>query len=71
MEVERMAYSMEFRIAVATAYDDCGSSIEVAEQYPCSESWVRRLIQRRTASGSLEPLVPKRAGTQARRYTQT
>jgi len=52
-----MAYSMEFRRAVARAYDDCGSSTEVAEQFACSESWVRRLIQRRRESGcgSLAP----------------
>jgi hypothetical protein len=41
-----MAYAMEFRRAVAGAYDECGSSIEVAEDLGCSESWVRRLIQR-------------------------
>ena len=58
-----MAYPMEFRIAVAAAYDECGSSIEVAELFGCSESWVRRLIQRRQASGSLEPLTPKRPDT--------
>jgi len=33
-----MAYSMEFRRVVAKAYDECGSSIEVAEQLECSES---------------------------------
>ncbi len=58
-----MAYPMEFRIAVAAAYDDCGSSIEVAELFSCSQSWVRRLIQRREANGSLEPLKPKRPDT--------
>src|SRR5579864_5118571 len=50
-----MAYPMEFRRAVAAAYDECGSSIEVAEQFHCSESWVRRLIQRRREEGSLAP----------------
>jgi len=55
-----MAYPMQFRVLVAAAYDECGSSIEVAEQYGCSESWVRRLVQRRAATGSLEPLTPKR-----------
>jgi transposase len=51
-----MAYSMEFRRAVAKAYDDCGSSIDVAEQFECSGSWVRRLIQRRRETGgSLQP----------------
>ena len=51
-----MAYSMDFRIAVARAYDECGSSTEVAEQFGCSESWVRRLIQRQRERGTLEPL---------------
>jgi len=55
MEDLNMAYAMEFREAVARAYDDCGSSIEVAEQFNCSESWVRRLIQRRRETGSLAP----------------
>ena len=51
-----MAYPMEFRRAVAQAYDECDSSIEVAEQFKRSESWVRRLIQRRRESGgSLAP----------------
>jgi transposase len=54
-EVDAMAYAMEFRRAVAKAYDECGSSIEVAEQFECSESWVRRLIQRRRANGTLAP----------------
>jgi transposase len=54
-EALNMAYAMEFREAVARAYDECGSSIEVAEQFHCSESWVRRLIQRRRETGSLEP----------------
>lgn len=49
------AYSREFRRAAAAAYDECGSSLEVAEQFQCSESWVRRLIQRRRETGSLEP----------------
>jgi transposase len=58
-----VTYPMEYRIAVAAAYDECGSSIEVAELFGCSESWVRRLIQRRAANGSLQPLTPKRPDT--------
>jgi transposase len=50
---------MEFRIAVASDYDLCGSSIETAENFGCSESWVRRLIQRRRETGSLE-LPPRK-----------
>jgi len=59
-----MAYSMDYRRVVARAYDECGSSIEVAEQFGCSESWVRRLIQRRRERGTLEP------GSSARRDDQ-
>ncbi len=50
-----MTYPIEFRIAVADDYDVTGSSIETAETFHCSESWVRRLIQRRRETGSLEP----------------
>jgi transposase len=46
---------MEFRKAVAAAYDECGSSIDVAEQFHCSQAWVRRLIQRRREDGTLSP----------------
>ena len=55
-----MAYPKEFRRAVAGAYDACGSSRQVARQFRCSESWVRRLIQRRREYGTLDPLPPKR-----------
>ena len=58
-------YSMEFRIKVAATYDECGSSIETAHEHGCSESWVRRLIQTRTATGSLAPKTPDRSGTRA------
>jgi transposase len=51
---------MDYRIAVARAYEECDSSIEVAEQFGCSESWVRRLIQRRRERGTLEPLSSAR-----------
>lgn len=55
-----MAYSMDFRGSVARAYDESGSSIEVAEQFGCSQSWVRRLIQHRRQRGTLEPLSTAR-----------
>ena len=54
-----MTYAMEFRVAVADDYDESGSSIETAEKFNCSQSWVRRLIQRRRETGSLEPKPPK------------
>src|SRR5215210_3738875 len=58
-----MRYPIEFRLLVAAAYDECGSSVEGAEEYGCSESWVRRLVQRRRDTGSLAPLTPKRPDT--------
>jgi transposase len=51
---------MEFRLAVATAYEACGSSIEVAEEFGCCEAWVRRLMQRERETGSLAPRPPRR-----------
>jgi|SRR5215211_4318888 len=50
---------MDYRIAVASDYDLTGSSIETAETFGCSEAWVRRLIQRRRETGSLE-LPPRK-----------
>jgi transposase len=57
-----MPYPMAFRIAVASDYDLSGSSIETAESFGCSEAWVRRLIQRRRETGSLE-LPPRKPRT--------
>lgn len=54
-----MAYPMEYRRAVATAYDEGDSSSEVAEQFHCSAAWVRRLIQHRRETGSLAPRPPQ------------
>ena len=54
-----MGYSMDFRRAVAASYDECGSSTQVAEEYGCCESWVRRLMQRQRETGSLEPVQRK------------
>ena len=62
-----MAYSMDYRTAVARAYDECESSGEVAEQFGCSESWVWRLIQQRRERGTLRPLGSARHDDQ-RRY---
>jgi|SRR5882724_1180859 len=59
-----MAYSMDYRRAVARAYDECGSSIEVAGQFGCSESWVRRLVQQGRERGTLEPLTTARKDDQ-------
>ncbi len=46
---------MEFRRAVAVAHEASGSSLEVAREFGCSESWVRRLMQRERETGSLAP----------------
>ena len=62
-----MAYSMDYREAVARAYDECGSSYEVAETFGCAASWVRRLIQHRRERGTLEPKSTARH-TDLRRY---
>lgn len=62
-----MAYSMDFRRSVAAAYDEMGSSLEVAQTHGCSESWVRRLIQNRRERGTLEPKSSARPDDQ-RRY---
>jgi transposase len=59
-----MAYSMDFRRAVARAHDECGSSADVAELFRCSESWVRRLIQQRRERGTLEPMSTARRDPQ-------
>lgn len=59
-----MAYSMDFRHAVARAYDECDSSMEVAEQFGCSASWVRRLMQQRRERGTLDPLPTSRKDDQ-------
>src|SRR6266853_321911 len=56
----RMAYSMDFRRAVAQAHNECGSSIEVAEQFNCSQSGVRQLMQQLRERGTLEPLTTAR-----------
>ena len=50
-----MPYQMDCRRAVAAAHDESGSSAGVAEQFGCSESWVRRLMQHLRARGSPEP----------------
>jgi transposase len=46
---------MDFRQAVAKAHEQSGSSAEVAEDFGCSESWVRRLSQQLRERGTLEP----------------
>lgn len=57
-----MAYSMDLRERVAAACDEgIDTRAEVAERFSVSESWIRRLLQRRRDSGSLAP-KPHRGG---------
>ena len=48
---------------MASNYDLTGSSIETAQTFGSSEAWVRRLIQRRRGTGSLELPPRKRPDT--------
>jgi transposase len=51
-----MAYSMDLRIRVAAARDQgMNTRAEIAEQFSVSESWIRRLLQRRRETDSLAP----------------
>jgi len=58
-----LAYPIELRVAVAAYHEACGSSAETAAEFGCSESWVRRLVQRQRETGSLETLPLRRPDT--------
>src|SRR5512135_3635491 len=50
------AYSMDLRERVVAACDEgLDTRAEVAERFSVSESWVRRLLQRRRETGSMAP----------------
>lgn len=50
------AYSMDLRERVVAACDEgIDSRAEIAERFAVSESWVRRLLQRRRETGSIAP----------------
>jgi transposase len=51
---------MDLRWRVAQAHEESGSSADVADQYHCSESWVRRLTQTLREGGTLEPRTSAR-----------
>lgn len=56
------AYSLDLRQRVVNAVEEgLLTRAEIAEQFGVSESWIRRLLQRRREKGSLAPL-PQRAG---------
>jgi transposase len=56
------AYSMDLRVRVLAACDDGGTTAEVAETFAVSPAWVRRLKQRRAATGEVAPRRPARVG---------
>jgi transposase len=49
------AYSMDLRERVLKDLDNDVSTSEVAKKYSVSSSWVRRLKQRRAATGEVSP----------------
>ena len=50
------AYSLDLRERVVAACDEgVETRAEVAERFSVSESWIRRLLQRRRETGSLAP----------------
>jgi transposase len=49
-------YSMDLRERIVAACDDgMETRAEIAERFSVSESWIRRLLQRRRESGSIAP----------------
>jgi transposase len=52
---------MDFRERVAAARDEGMGTAEVAELFGCCPAWVRRLMQRRRETESLEPVQRKMA----------
>lgn len=53
------AYSMDLRERVVAACDEgIDTRAEIAERFRVSESWVRRLLQRRRETGSIAPKAP-------------
>lgn len=55
-------YSMDLRERVAAACDEgIDTRAEIAERFAVSQSWIRRLMQRRRDTGSIAPR-PHRGG---------
>ena len=55
-------YSMDLRERVVAACDEgVETRAEIAERFSVSESWIRRLLQRRRETGSIAPR-PRRGG---------
>ena len=50
-------YSMDLRERVVTACDAReGTRVKIAERFGVSTAWIRRVLQRRRETGSIEPL---------------
>jgi transposase len=58
-----LAYSMDLRLRVLTDVDAGMQTGAVAAKYSVSPAWVRRLKQRRTATGQIGPTPQKRGVT--------
>jgi transposase len=56
------AYSMDLRVRVLAACDDGLGTTEAAEAFAVSPAWVRRLKQRRKATGEVGPRIPATRG---------
>jgi transposase len=54
-------YSMDLRQRVLQDCDDGLTTQAVADKYKVSDSWVRKLKQRRRQRGSVAPLTPRRS----------
>lgn len=49
------AYSLDLRVRVLAAVDADQPRAEIARRFSVSMSWIRRLVQRRRETGSIEP----------------
>lgn len=49
------SYSLDLRVRVLAAADAGERRIDIAERFSVSVAWVRRLVQRRRETGSIEP----------------
>src|SRR5688500_12075683 len=55
------AYSMDLRERVVKACDESNlKRKEIAKRFSVSTAWIRRLLQRRRATGSIAPLPSRR-----------
>ena len=53
------AYSLDLRLRVLAAVDAGDTTAEVADVFSVSPAWVRRLVQRRRATGEVAPRVAR------------